>query len=331
MTRRRGLRLAAVGLLAVWLALFSHAETTDQSMVRAMLLEQSEQGWTAGLLYQFPEAAADSSKAAAVLRLSCAEGDTLEQALLAAEQQLPQRANYRLCDYLLVGPGSNLDTLRECEQLFLEQPYARLASRVFCAEFSCAELNERIREEDGGDEDSGKLSAAEQLLRCVKTEADRAPRLYESGSGGCLLPVLKLDDDGTARKEEGILLSQNGALTLTAAQTEAAFLLGGKGAPHAFVLDGQPLIVQHCICSVEVQGDGFALSLTCRCKAGSRPATAAQTQELETLCEQTVQLFWEQGVDLMRLGAVRALRDGNASLTTKNACPPLWTDVKFMG
>jgi hypothetical protein len=69
MTRRGWLRLMAAGVLVVWLCLFLHWDNTEKSMIRALLVETNGDSWTVGLLYQFPEASADSSEAEAAIRL----------------------------------------------------------------------------------------------------------------------------------------------------------------------------------------------------------------------------------------------------------------------
>ena len=73
------------------------------------------------LLYQFPEAAADSSDAAASVQLCAGTGETLEQALFTAEEHLPQRPSYRLCEYLFLNTGSLRGELSACEPLFCER------------------------------------------------------------------------------------------------------------------------------------------------------------------------------------------------------------------
>ena len=69
MTRRSWLRLMAAGILVVWLCLLLHWDNTEKSMIRALLVETNGDSWTVGLLYQFPEASADSSEARAAIRL----------------------------------------------------------------------------------------------------------------------------------------------------------------------------------------------------------------------------------------------------------------------
>ena len=182
MTRRGWLRLMAAGVLVVWLCLFLHWDNTEKSMIRALLVETSGDSWTVGLLYQFPEASADSSEAKAAIRLCIGRGPELPSAISAAEEALPQRADWRLCEYLLAGQDSVRQTLAACEELFLHRPYGRLASRVFGGSFSVETLKERADESD---------VLPENLLQCIKNAAPAAPRLYQQSSG-FILPVVEL-------------------------------------------------------------------------------------------------------------------------------------------
>ena len=49
-------------LLTGWCLLFLRCESTEKSMVRAVYLSQTGQGYQAGLLYQAPQAAADAAE-----------------------------------------------------------------------------------------------------------------------------------------------------------------------------------------------------------------------------------------------------------------------------
>ena len=42
MSRRKGLRLLAAGVLTVWLCLFLHWDNTEKSMIRALLVETKD-------------------------------------------------------------------------------------------------------------------------------------------------------------------------------------------------------------------------------------------------------------------------------------------------
>ena len=77
-------------LLTGWCLLFLRCESTEKSMVRAVYLAQSEQGYQAGLLYQAPQAAADAADATAALQFVQAEGQTMERALAGQSRHCPK-------------------------------------------------------------------------------------------------------------------------------------------------------------------------------------------------------------------------------------------------
>ena len=132
MSRRATLRLLLLGLLLCWCGVFLRSENTEKSIVRALLLEQTPEQWNVALLYQFPEAAADSSDATASVQLCAGTGKTLEQALFAAEEHLPQRPSYRLCEYLFLNTGSLRGELSACEPLWPGQK-RKSVSRSSCS------------------------------------------------------------------------------------------------------------------------------------------------------------------------------------------------------
>lgn len=309
----RGLRLLAVGVLVLWCGVFLRMETTEKSMVRALLIQPQTDGWTVGLLYQFPEATPDASDAAADLRLCSAEGKTLETALHQAEKSLPQTANYRLCEYLLFGTGTTQKTLLEVEQLLQKEPVSRLSARIFLLET-----------EESGEEPE----QAEVMLQAAKDSAAVASRLYESG--GVLLPILQLDSEGVEAAKEALLLTAEGEMRLTAEETAMAGLLLERD-EQTFTLSDGVVTLRRCVVSVEASGNHAEIVLTGQRKPGTAPVTEAQRQELEALCIRTIQRFWEGGADLLRLREVRALKEGSAlSERTKNACPELRADVQML-
>ena len=79
--KQRAFRWLAAAALLLWCGVFLRAENTEKSMVRALLIQppQAEEAeWTVGLLYQFPEAEADSSEARAAVRFWSGQGKTPE-------------------------------------------------------------------------------------------------------------------------------------------------------------------------------------------------------------------------------------------------------------
>ena len=168
-------------------------------------------------------------------------------------------------------------------------------------------------------------------MQVVKEAAPQAPHLYESRNA-LLAPVLILTDGAIENAEIMLLLTETGNTRLTPAESQMAQLLLGQSGEHTFPLDGGQVTFRRCVVSVEAVEDGFAVTLTGQRRAGTALPTAAQCAALEQLCVQTVQRCWENGYDLLSLGAVRALKQGTGRemLTTKNACPQVQADVSFL-
>lgn len=323
MSRRAAFRLLLLGLLLCWCGVFLRSENTERSMVRALALEHTAGKWNVALLYQFPEAAADSSEATAAVRLCTGAGQTLEQALFAAEAELPQRPGYRLCDYLLLHTEDLPGELSACESLLCQRTELRQSARVlaFTPDWETLQLRS---EEDA--------VFPEQLLQRIKESAAVAPRLYE-GPDWLLFPVLQTEEGSVDIQEEGLLLTGTKALFLPTEQTEMARVLLELGQEHTFWQGTQPICIRRSILGVQAEGETFRVQLTFQQKAGAPEPTEAQRQALEALCIETIQVCWDAGADLLSLGSIRALRDGPGAFfrATKSACPTLQADVQFLG
>ena len=242
------LKVLAVFLLAIYCLAFFRADSTQESMIRAILLEQNEGGWTVGLLYQAPEASADSSKASAEIQFAAAQDSTLEKALTAAQEALPQAANYRLCDYLLLAPGCSWQTLGDYEALVLAQQCGRTAASVQVCGFDCEELSAES-------EESEKVLAS--LLDTAKEAAEISPHLYEKNlSQGLLLPRIVLENGEAALREDSFFLTQSGGAEWDSERTELYRLLTGQGGVRRFWPDGHPLELRRCTISVTCHGAG---------------------------------------------------------------------------
>lgn len=308
----RTARWMAGCLLALWCVAFLRAETTEKSMVRALFLRQGGQGWTVSLLYQFPEAAADASDAESEIRACTAEGETLERAIQTAEQALPKTANYRLCEYLLFDEAASQTELLEVQEFLQTKPVSRLSARAFLVE-QTAPLQQQ----------------AEPLLQCAEDHAAGAPHLYEA-AGEMILPVVRLEEETAALSKESRLLTAQGSAPLSSEETAMAQLLQEK-LPVSFELEESTITLRRCVVSVEAEGEGFAVALTGQRKAGTPPVSEVQCRQLEALCTQTLARCWENGLDLLHLGAVRALKQGSGEkLTTKNAYPAVRVSVEML-
>lgn len=329
---KKTVQWTATILLVLWCGVFLRMETTEKSMVRALILYPDAEAWTVELLYQFPEAAADASDASAEIRVCSATEKTLAQAVQAAERSLPKTANYRLCEYLLWDEDATTgSSIREVEEFLQVEPISRLSARVFL--LTGESLQDAPSEEAESDEDTKTASADSlpgMLLQAVEEQAACAPRLYEIETG-MLLPILRLEEDTAALEEAGVLITEQGNTRLSAEETAMARLLTERAGPQSIELETRTVFLRRGIISVEAKNDGFAVRLSCQRQAGMPMASAEQCRELEMLCIQTVTHCWESGWDLLHLGAVRALQQGeSSSLTTKNACPTLRADVRFL-
>ena len=298
-------------LLTGWCLLFLRCESTEKSMVRAVYLAQSEQGYQAGLLYQAPQAAADAADVTAALQFVQAEGQTMERALDAAEQALP------LCDYLLLSKAEE-PLLTEYEQLVLRRGCGRTAARLLCAEGEIDRL-------------AAQAALPDALMAQLKTAAPTAPRLYEHTEQG-LLPILRWNAEEVSLQEGGVLHTVVGNTLLSPEQAEVYRLLTEQDGTRQLWLEGERIGIRRCTVSVTLQKAQVLVRLDCQRAAHSPLPTQAQQQQLAAQCTALLQSCWQQGVDVLHLQARAALRDGSGASfdPTKNACPQLRTDVHFM-
>ena len=309
--------------LAVWCLLFLRCETTEKSMIRAVCLSRQGDRWEAAFLYQNPEAAADASEADAALRLCTAEGENLPAALSAAEAVLPQKADYRLCDYLIFPSDSGAELLSAYESLVLERQCGRTAAKMICTDFALDELDDAAKENE---------TLADKLLEKLKAAAPLMPRLYQQDET-ILLPVLQLTETDVTCTHTAQLRTGSKVRELDAAQTEMYRLLSGTGGVRSFWLDGQQVQIRRCSVSVTLRAENVLLRLDCQRSYGMPQPDASACQQLEALCIRTVRELWEQdGVDVLHLQQRSAMQkaDAEGPDPTKNACPQLQADVCFM-
>ena len=309
-------------VLAGWCLLFLRCETTEKSMVRALYLSRQERGWEAALLYQAPEAAADASKATAALRVGTGKGGDLAAALSAAEESLPQTADYRLCDYLLFPEDSDRTTLADYETLVLKDQRGRTAARMICTDFDLEEL--RMAAEKTGD-------LPDKLLDKLKGSAGLLPRLYQRQET-ILLPVLEIADTGFALKDREQMWTADGnKIQLEEPRIVMFRLLSGTGGVHCFRLEGRQLNIRRCSVSVTMTKSLVRLRLDCQNEYGRALPGEENCRQLEQLCEDTVRQLWGQQVDVLHLQQASSLRYGRQGMLspTKNACPRLEADVHF--
>jgi hypothetical protein len=258
----------------------------------------------------------------------------VEKALAAAEAALPQTANYRLCDYVLLLAGSGWEALEQYEELLTRTQCGRTAAVVLAGDFSCAALS-------AASEEAGEM-ALPTLLEQLKAAGADAPRLYERQTrGGLLLPRLALEEGRAARMGEGVLLLAETSLTLDENTMQAALLLSGKTEHRAFWLDGRQVALRDCVLSRTVRGNAENETFLLRLDAQSALGAAASQQggegsaQLAALLGQTLRTLWAQGVDAARLSAFAAQRSGSVLDTSgtpgQSACPAVEVQIYWLG
>lgn len=325
--KQRWARILLYAVLVGWCLLFLRCETTEKSMIRVVYLEQKEQTWSVGLLYQSPEAAADAADASAALRIADGRGQTLETALAAAEETLPQTADYRLCDYVLFPEQTEDAVLAAYENLVLERGCGRTAARLSCTEFDLEILLQACEKTE---------ELPDKLLDKLKAGSAAMPRLY-AHEESMLLPVLCLPEAQEGKVmvsgSEAFRTGSGAVQRLTENETEAFLLLTGTPGKRTFWLQGKRVAIRRCTVSVALRKQTATLRLDCQTAYGTPQPDAAQCQQLEELCLGVVRSCWQQGTDLLHLREHSLLRTGSPDGfdPTKNACPQLQADVVFLG
>lgn len=101
---------------------------------------------------------------------------------------------------------------------------------------------------------------------------------------------------------------------------------------HTLWLAEEPVTIRRCSVSFTVKGESVRLRLDCQRGEETPQPSAAQCAQLAQLCTQTVQSFWQQGIDLVHLQQRSALQYGvgREKITIKNDCPQLQTVVRFL-
>ena len=153
---------------------------------------------------------------------------------------------------------------------------------------------------------------------------DRCVAVYEA--------QLRAEKQEVALADTSILWRVENSIELEARQAETARLLLEMGGVHTFWLEGEPVTVRRCSVSVTLREETASLRLDCQRSYDTPQPSAAQCKQLAELCTQTVQSFWQQGIDLVHLQQRSALQNGvgREKITIKNACPQLKADVRFL-
>ena len=157
------------------------------------------------------------------------------------------------------------------------------------------------------------------------------PRLYQHRDG-MFWPQLTLQDEELSAAGTSVFRKGEQRIKLDAQQTAVVQLLSGMHGTHTFWLAEEPVTIRRCSVSFTVKEKSVRLRLDCQRGDETPQPSAAQCAQLARLCTQTVQSFWQQGIDLVHLQQRSALQYGvgREKITIKNDCPQLQTVVRFL-
>ena len=157
------------------------------------------------------------------------------------------------------------------------------------------------------------------------------PRLYQHRDG-MFWPQLTLQDEELSAAGTSVFRKGEQRIKLDAQQTAVVQLLSGMRGTHTLWLAEEPVTIRRCSVSVTLKGESVCLRLDCQRGDETPQPGAAQCAQLARLCTQTVQSFWQQGIDLVHLQQRSALQYGvgREKITIKNDCPQLQTVVRFL-
>ncbi len=234
MDRERVTRSILIVLVALAVLTSGHQERLSQkSFVRAVLLQATETGVHVGLLYQDAAPSADASEAGETLKIAAAQGSGLETSFAAAEGLLPQKADYKLCDYVLLCGRPDYSVLAAYAELLLEETeQGRLAAYVYASDGDLSFFEQAAREEE---------SFLSDWMDTFQLRSENGFRLYEISQGTTLLPLLSVEHTDTPYWHSGAwLISKNGCTQkLDENCAQLILLLRDRGEEHRFVLQGE--------------------------------------------------------------------------------------------
>ncbi len=225
--------------LILVLSMSDSGRLSDGYMVRAVLLQQEGNVYQVGVLYQDPEAAANSADVQASIKLARAEGDSLLAAFQALEQDFAAELSYQLSDYLLLCGACSKQTLAEYALQVQTTQCGRYAAQVSYLSQDLATLAVQIEQD---------AQLAQLLLETL--QAAQAPYLYQVSEETLVMPRYDLQEDGALLPAQTMyLLQESGAGTYDAVQTQLYRLLSDTDTPCYFANDTVAFCIKHRVLS----------------------------------------------------------------------------------
>jgi len=266
---------------------FRQQRLADKTFVRAIMLEQTDNGYTVGLLFQDVAAAADASKAGETLALCTGEGQSLAQAFVKAEQQLPEQADYKLCEYTVACSGYEFAALQQYTAFLLQNSgQGRLSSCLYACESTVSQLIDAAEQNEG---------FAAEWLELLQRHQARTQRLYDAQSTGMLvLPLIRLND-GLPQSwcERSLLTGQDHTrIVLDSNASQLVWLLSSGITTARFLWQGEQIRLRRTALDYTVTESG-AVTITVRGKllqqtSMSQAVPQRLAEELFSVCGQAL-------------------------------------------
>ncbi|MFI3168823.1 MAG: hypothetical protein R3Y06_02635 [Faecalibacterium sp.] len=255
--------------LGVGLCASAQSKASAGYMVRAVLIEQEGTVYQVGVLYQDPEAAANSADALAPFKLAQGQGESLSAAFQSLEQNFTQTLSYQLSDYLLLSGQCSKATVEEYAQQVQLTQQGRYAAEVYFLSQEIADLAQTMAQNP---------EVAQALLEALEEYNQSGARLYEVSQETLIMPCVSMQEDGSVAPIQTMYLlsAQEGGYydeiqtqlyqLLSNTQSEVNFLMGdvavtigsrvrSKGEPLAGVSDTPAVAFSFVLGDTSAEGE----------------------------------------------------------------------------
>lgn len=145
----------------------------QQSIVRGAQIIEAEDSFRVTLLYHDVQPASDAADAKEQLGKAEGEGASLSLAYASAEEKLPGRAVYKLCDVMVFSGEESLSGMEQVLQVVTKEKKGWLAAKMLYTQQDLLE---------------GENTDVSQVYGQLRRASEKAPRLYQAMQPLLLLP-----------------------------------------------------------------------------------------------------------------------------------------------
>ncbi len=327
--------LLAVLVVAVWFA-SDLPKASESVMVRAVLLEEENGVYTVAVLYQSPQASADSASVQAQVLLEQASAQSLAGAFAQLEQAIASEVSYKICDYVLLCGQFSKSALEEYAAHLQSVQQGQLSARLCYTNRTTASIAEIAKADD---------TCAQTLLQSVEQGSDAAPRVYEAGSAQLVIPFVFIDTDNAIAQSEKLFLLADGKSSFLSEEEASYYRLltehSGtcilpvyesdiqenstaqsnvqEGSTQDSSAQAESFTVNNRLVSVAVSADGQATvrvyAVVTRAQDVTELAIANMDKSLEESLAAFLSAAYTDGWDVLQITAYDALANGETGST----------------